>query len=181
MDVKQQLAEAQKEWKSLVEQREALDRKMNALAQVIDGFKSMLQDSEVVGAPIEPPPTLESVEREIGGLTNLIRGFFDLATHPVFPTEIRDALQNAPIYKSGMRPLPTNLLTTVHSILSRLLQNDEIEAVDRDGKTAYRRIGGLRRAVKQFEKQQKADAIRRDRVRRAVGAIAPPPKLSDLM
>lgn len=166
MDVEKRLKEAEQEFQKLIVERDALDRRINGLAHVIEGLKSMSQVS-VNGIPILVVPESNSIE-EIG-FTKAVLNYIEFAPNPVFPPEIRDAFLDSPIYASGMRPVPTNLLTTIHSILGRLEKDGKIERTDRDGKTAYRRVSVLKRAVLRQEEMNKTEAARRAQTQKVFG------------
>jgi len=164
MDVKQSLEEANRELENLVEQKEALDRRIKGLVQVIEGLKFMAQ-GDSIGTPI-CSPTGEDV-----GVTDAVRRCLGGAAGPMFPTEIRDRLWSAGYTGSGD---PKGVLISVHGILDRLMKKGEVDEVLRDGQKAYKAVSGLVRAIR----AEKIEAIRTAKLRGAFG-LTPPPRLAD--
>ena len=153
MDMKKSLAEAERELIKLAAERDALDRRINGLVQVIDGLRLISSDVDSTTKLPLPPPNMEEV-----GITDAVRNYFiGYAAGPVFPVEIRDAVMAAGYSGNG----PQSVLLAVHSVLSRMERSGEVEQVERDGKNAYRWISKLTRAVREMEKN-KAAAIGRN-------------------
>jgi hypothetical protein len=144
MDIQSHLTEAERELLKLSEERDVLDRKIKGLIQVIEGFRFICNEPNI----LPPMPTLQEA-----GLTSAVRNYFTtLAAGPVFPVEIRDALMSAGYNEGGTQ----GVLLAVHSILSRMEKKGEIDPVEREGKTAYQWVSLLTRAMRETERQKVA-------------------------
>jgi len=171
MDVKKSLEEANRELENLVTQKEALDRRINGLVQVIDGLKFMAQGDSMIGTPINST-LAERIEDK--NVTDAVRRCLASAAGPMFPIEIRDRLWSAGYTGSGD---PKSVLINVHGILDRLIKKGEVDEVPRDGQKAYKAVGALVRAIR----AEKIEEIRKAKLRSAFGGVAPPPSLTDVV
>jgi hypothetical protein len=107
------------------EELQALEKRREVLLRFIEDARDL---ARVDRYELDPLPGYEPE-----GMTQEIRLILGLTTTPLTPTEIRDALV-ARGFKNESSP--KNLLIAVHTVLSRI--KDELETVERDGKTAYR-------------------------------------------
>jgi hypothetical protein len=167
------LSEFQEELKKLCDKRDALDRRIKGLVQAIEGLRLMSQEPDFSS---ELTAILNSDEL---GLTDAVRNYFEyLAVGPVLPVEIRDALSAAGYEGGG----PQSALLAIHSILSRMEKKGEIEPVKRDGKTAYRWVSKLSRAIRDEQESKKRMGKLSDMVQGHLvteQAIPPPVDLTD--
>jgi hypothetical protein len=146
MNTKQKLSEFEEELKTLSEARDSLDRKIRGLVQVIEGLRLMSEEPNPMGRLSDMLGSSDEV-----GLTDAVRNYFEyIAAGPVSPVEVRDALRAAGYEGGG----PQSALLAVHSIISRMQKKGEVDAVERDGKTAYVWVSLLKRAVRQTEEQK---------------------------
>jgi len=145
MDTKQKLSEFEAELRRLCDERDALDRKIKGLVQVIEGLRLMSEEPDFSDG------LAAILSADELGLTDAVRNYFrHIAAGPVFPVEVRDALMAAGYEGGG----PQSALLAVHSIISRMQKKGEIDAVERDGKTAYVWVSLLKRAMRQTEQQK---------------------------
>ena len=130
MDYKHTLEDAKARFQDLAQQRDAIDREMQALMRIIEG-------AQIVTSPAEPisisPLTADS---DAEGFTKTVRLVLARSRAPLIPTEVRDALDMMGVEASS----PKVLLIQVHNTLRRLFEREEIEQVPRDGKMAYRML-----------------------------------------
>jgi hypothetical protein len=114
---------------SLVKQVEEIDRQILGLNQAVEGYEFILGET----SPVIP---MVSVDRATVGFTEAIRKIFNASgISPLFPTDIRDRLSKAGYENTSEKVL----LIHVHNVIDRLLKSEEIERVEIDGRSAYRR------------------------------------------
>lgn len=106
---------------------EQLEQRRAALLRVIESLRAASGDEQL---EIAPPPGYVPK-----GLTEEIRTVLKLTTIHLDPVQIRDSL----IRRGFTSMTPRNLLISVHTVISRLWDARELDAVQRDGKPAYKR------------------------------------------
>jgi len=103
--------------------RDQLDQKIRKLKQSIKAL------GELCGANPEEVDELLvnegfAIDRRMG-FTDAIRRLFRFHKGPLHPTEIRDDL-----LKAGIGEEQVNLLSSIHTVLRRLVENGEIEKTE---------------------------------------------------
>jgi len=103
--------------------RDQLDQKIRKLKQSLKAL------GELCGADPEEIEKLLIVEGfaidQRMGFTDAIRRLFRFHKGPLHPTEIRDDL-----LKAGIGEEQVNLLSSIHTVLRRLVENGEIEKAE---------------------------------------------------
>jgi len=146
LDYQQTLTGAREKLKSLAAQRDAIDREIAAVLRIIEGAQIASQDpsqwnpDSPSGVPKNPS------DAEPVGMTESVRKILRRSSVGLLPTEIRDALELMGIEGSS----PKNLLIHVHKVLGRLLENEEVGQVPRDGKMAYRLDTSVAKMMRQL-------------------------------
>src|SRR5208282_5466156 len=117
---------------ALMKQVEETDRQILGLNQAVEAYEFILKESpSVIGVSLDPATM---------GLTEAVRKIFGGTLRQLFPTDIRDKLTEAGYEKTSSKAL----LIHVHNVIDRLLEGEEIEAVEIEGKSAYlRRASGI--------------------------------------
>lgn len=130
-------AEAKSELQVLQQHREELqrqlaetDKKMSSLAKTLSALAPLAGE--------EPPPS--PPDPGSGGITDRIRSILRQSGEPLSPVQIRDLLEEAGCDLNGY----VNPLSTIHTVLRRLLEGREIRELPLilDGKR-YRCFVGM--------------------------------------
>jgi hypothetical protein len=114
----------------LLTERQTLDRRISKVEKVLRGMIDLLDTDEEQTEYIEK---LDDI-RPPAGLTDAIQQVIESGDGKAFfPTEIRDGVKAYLVNHS-------NQMASVHTTLKRLVKSNWpfIEAVERDGRTAYR-------------------------------------------
>ena len=172
VDYKQTLLEAQERLKTLVSQRDALDREIDGLSRIIEGAQIGAQEPSNWD-PDNPAWIPKKInETEPTGVTDGIRKVLARTSAALLPTEIRDALETIGIEGSSSK----NLLIHVHKALGRMFNKDEVAQIPRDGKMAYRLMSLMERTMRQIIEQ---NAVYKSGMRgdeKPKEGLPPPPK-----
>lgn len=124
------LEAARHDLEAAMEKREEIDKTISSLKQTIIALSRLCSNykewTERVGVDIS---SIESF-----GITDQCREAIRTSNKDMTPVEVRDQL-----VRMGLNPDKyTNLMASVHRILKRLLENQEIVKITRqDGETAY--------------------------------------------
>jgi len=125
MNIGQIITELNEEKRRLLEQKQAIDNRVAAIDQIIEGYIFLGNPAAKLALP-----------RHVSqlGLQDAVRAVFQLAKGiPLQPTQVRTELMYAGICGSS----PKNLLISVHTVINRI--RDELEGVPQPGgKMAYR-------------------------------------------
>ncbi|HET9837261.1 MAG TPA: hypothetical protein VFR84_03435 [Candidatus Angelobacter sp.] len=123
---KQAYETAKAELLQALKKREQLEQKIRKLEH------SLKVLGELIGADAQEINKLRAAEGiaidSRMGFTNAIRGLFSGHKRPLHPTEIRDDL-----LKVGIGHDQVNLLSSIHTVLRRLVEGGEIEKTE-DGR-----------------------------------------------
>ncbi len=147
-DYKRTLGAARAELEHLLEQQEEIEKRIAQLKQAI-----------IALSPLGEESSYGSLAREWAalGITDSCREILKAADRPLTPLEVKQQLIN-----TGHRVEKyTNLMASIHTVLKRLKENDEVISVAlADGSAAYQwkamRYGRLARAAAgEHEKKQR--------------------------
>jgi hypothetical protein len=124
-------------------EREALDEKMEAATQRILrlrrgalGLGALCGNSPGELSSKFPDLFPDSIDPDTG-LTDAVREVLKTDTHTYFsPVNVRDRLRGRGYDISKYK----NVLASIHTILKRLKDQDEVKDVNRDGRTVYKWI-----------------------------------------
>jgi hypothetical protein len=148
MDYAQILENAKDRLKELMTKREAIDREIMVVSKIIEGAQIGAQPSSQWN-PGHPKFSLQVVplaEQEPAKFTDKVRLVLAKSITPLFPTEIRERLEAMGVEATT----PKHLLIHVHKVLERLMENDEVIQVERDDKTAYKLLGDIEKASRNY-------------------------------
>jgi hypothetical protein len=137
---------AQERLAAIEQQKKILDAEASALRQSIENFKNLptMPPTSELSLTAYPPRVNRFADADLG-LTGAIRAAL-IANKGSFmaPTEIRDAIVNRG-FNFGDRPNP---MANVHQVLHRLVDQDQAETMEKDGKPVYRcKLGSYRESV----------------------------------
>jgi hypothetical protein len=147
------LESARTELGQIARQRELLDRRMTQLTRIIESLIPLIESEmaiEVGSAAIEAAATRagelpSSIFDHGSTITEATKKVFDVfgtgpggEDVPLTPLDVRGGLTVAGWDLSQHK----NPMATIHSILKRLVEQDVLEATEKDGKPAYIRARG---------------------------------------
>lgn len=131
MDMKQTLAEAQKELRALLQQREEIETRIKGVMEILTGLKTLGENPEANGVSL--PTTLRSDSEMPPGFTDAVRQIIRHSSGPITAMEIRDELEAGG--RGGKTPKHT--LISVYTVLSRLKDKGFIKEGRKTGRPAY--------------------------------------------
>jgi predicted transcriptional regulator len=137
---KKALETARRELVERAAQREWIDRRIGQLKKFIEGIGPLVEGEELevyaatLSAAIDGEHDPGGVIVASEGITDVMKRAFVL-NDSLTPTEVRDQL----IVMGFDMERFSNVLATIHSVLKRLVEQQWLEQIEKDGKPAYRR------------------------------------------
>lgn len=127
---KSAMAQYLEELRSLTTERERLNGRISKVEKVLRGMIDLLDTEE---QQIEYLEKLDDITPPTGLTDAIFQVLLSDPNRDLFPTEIRDRLKKSLLMNHA------NEMASVHTTLKRLIKNNPmVEAVEKDGKTAYR-------------------------------------------
>jgi hypothetical protein len=156
--------QAQADLEKLMEEREALDRKISKVKQAILGLAPLAEmaNRNVLENIVEQ--MLWGPEFAAMGITDAIREILKTSEKPLTPMEVRERLlQTKPSVKEQV-----NLMASIHTVLKRLVPKEATKDTNADGDITYAwvRRGFYKAAL---------DAVRENY------QVSPPPQLPQIL
>jgi hypothetical protein len=136
---KKALQEAREELVKLLGQKEELDKRVAQLQQTVSGLSALCGEEPVERQSAVQAAILRNYEMVLEGitgkpgLTDAVRAALKAFNRPLTPVEVRDGLISLGYDLS----IYGNVLASIHTILKRLVDNEEVKEVEKDGKKAY--------------------------------------------
>jgi hypothetical protein len=130
-EYKKAFEQARADLESLVEEREAIDKKIAQVKQALVALAPMVEEkqSSLIDLIQQQAATL--------GITDAIREVLRSAKTPLTPIEVRDRLVS-------MKPdvkTQANLMASIHSVLKRLIPDEATVFTSKQGDVVYKWIG----------------------------------------
>jgi hypothetical protein len=126
---KKAIEDAKKKLLRLVDQRDTIGTEIERTKNAIEALAYMLDN------PDETATELADLNEIIGprGMTDAISRILQSTAAPLTPVEVKESLSSTGFDLTNY----SNALASIHTILKRLGQTENVEVTNKDGKTAY--------------------------------------------